>query len=83
MAFNICPCWLCGQPMSYNSAREGVYWFPSGKYRSRFENFWYGSEPDVRLAHKRCWKAQSEPRRKLIRYNTLEKGEPICLGQTA
>lgn len=84
--FNICPCNLCEQPMSFVQLREGVFWSPKNDFASFWTRFWNSGElaaDDVRFAHKNCWKNLSEKRRKLIRVSSDKHFKPRTMGAIA
>jgi hypothetical protein len=80
MNYWLYPCVLCDRPLSYNQVREAVYWLPR-VWGGMMAMLYWGEAPEFRFAHRRCWKALPEKRKRSIRECCELKHEPMSLGQ--
>ena len=80
MNYNATICALCPNFITYSELREAVYWLP--ELRWGLEGlFWFDDVADFKFAHRRCWKAISEKRRRNIRNCCECKYEPCSMEQ--
>jgi hypothetical protein len=82
--YNVCPCFLCDKPLSFEALRESVNWAPKSDFGNWWKNYWSDSEDsEMHFAHKACWKKLSEARREYIREGSDRKFVPKTLNQLA
>lgn len=77
--YNLTPCEICAQFLSFQELRQAVYWLPD---MDRFEYSCACYEGFVfKFAHRTCWNTLREKRRALIRLCSYKNQEPRALGQ--
>ena len=76
MNYAVCPCVLCNEPMTFRAVREGVFWLEEPE--NVFWMHWDG--PIHRFAHRGCWRALSEGKRRSIRDSCYAYEVPRSMG---
>lgn len=80
MTYNVAPCALCPKLLHSGEIKEAVYWLPKLEWGLN-SVFIFDIVPDYRFAHRACWKALSEKRRRSIRKCSEKRFGPRSLEQ--
>lgn len=79
MNYNVTICALCPEYLTLQDVQDSVYWLPECPWGLQ-SLFTFDLVADYKFAHKRCWKALSERRRRNIRQCCERKFEPRTQG---